>query len=162
MTSHELARKLLEGPDLPVSTEVRGPIGPIDSDTTNDFTILTADGRVLLSDKTTCYFKVLDSDEVEDLGFGEDDDNEDNFDKHDLTPKGWTRIGMYNFRPDDGCLVWVGRVTDYTEACRNRDVVRAAAKAAGYEVLDTDVEQQGREDDYYGVVKARPKKEEAK
>lgn len=65
-------------------------------------------------------------------------------------------LAGHTFKERDGKWVWVGKVTNHTAACRQRDKVRERVQVAGYEVVDTDTEQHGREDDYYGVVQVRP------
>lgn len=76
MTSHELARQLLAAPDLPVDTEVNGPIGPIWSDEDKEPRVVVAQNwtRVRIVGDAACYFKILSSEEIEDLGIDIDGD----------------------------------------------------------------------------------------
>lgn len=56
MTSHELARKLLEGPDLPVGTEVDCASGPVWSDEGKPVSVTDRGGTLYLAAATADDF----------------------------------------------------------------------------------------------------------
>lgn len=67
MTSHELARKLLEGPDLPVVTQVRCSRDTIWSDDGEEIEVKVHDNRIIyLSANTDAQFELLDGGDLED------------------------------------------------------------------------------------------------
>lgn len=78
MTSHELARKLLEGPDAPIDVQVNGPIGTIWSDENREVSVqLGGDSRIRLVGHTDCYFDLLDEDDLIDRGYRDEEDDDE-------------------------------------------------------------------------------------
>lgn len=79
MTSHELARKLLEGPDLPVDVQVDGPIGTIWSDEGYKLSVKPNGDRtrVWIAGTTACYFDVLDEHDMTARGYSTNGDDDD-------------------------------------------------------------------------------------
>lgn len=73
MTSHQLARQLLEGPDLEVTTEIRCPTNRLCGDENQEVTVELLGNplnptRLMLSSHTECIFEISVLDEEEDHG----------------------------------------------------------------------------------------------